>query len=70
MSYAVFVVGPSGSGKTTLVGGLQQLYSQLQIAVTTVNLDSANDLPEKYAADIDVNELIRVEDVMEEFGVG
>ena len=70
MSYAVFILGPSGSGKSTLTGCLQQVYKELHVATTVVNLDAADDSVDKYQPDIDINELIRVEDVMEEFGIG
>lgn len=65
---AVFIIGASGAGKTTLARALRHLYTQLfGDCVVSVNLDCANESP---AADIDVGELIKLEDVMEEFEIG
>jgi GTPase SAR1 family protein len=60
MSYGIFILGPSGSGKSTLTYCLQHIYSQLKVPITLVNLDSANEMTNKYKADIDINELVRV----------
>jgi GTPase SAR1 family protein len=70
MSFGVLIVGPSGSGKSTLTHCLSHIYRQLEVSVTIINLDPANDSTNKYTPDIDINDLIRVEDVMEEFGIG
>lgn len=55
MSYAVFILGPSGSGKSTLTSCIQQVYGQLQVPATVVNLDAANESTNKYTPDIDIN---------------
>lgn len=70
MSFGVLIIGPSGSGKSTLTYCLSHLYRKLDIDITIINLDPANESTNKYTPDIDINELINVEDVMEEFGIG
>lgn len=67
---ALFIVGPSGSGKTTLSAALTEIYRQTfgSDTVTLVSLDPANYLSEH--KDIEINELITVEDVMEEYQLG
>lgn len=69
MVFGQFVVGPPGAGKTTYCTGMQQLLTALKRPRTLINLDPANDdLP--YECDIDIRDLINVDDVMTELGLG
>eukprot|EP01122_Echinamoeba_exundans_P000250 TRINITY_DN10224_c0_g1_i1.p1 TRINITY_DN10224_c0_g1~~TRINITY_DN10224_c0_g1_i1.p1 ORF type:complete len:316 (+),score=75.21 TRINITY_DN10224_c0_g1_i1:161-1108(+) len=63
------VVGPPGSGKTTYCKGMQQFLSAIGRKVAVINLDPANDsVP--YPCSVDMNELITLEDVMNEYTLG
>lgn len=65
----ILVVGTAGSGKSCLVGSLTRWLELNREDVMAVNLDpGAYILP--YAANVDVRDYIRVEDVMEEYGLG
>lgn len=67
---AVFLIGPSGSGKSSLSLRLHEIYSYVFGKSTTalVNLDPANhNFPHNH---ININDLITVEDVMEEYEIG
>jgi GTPase SAR1 family protein len=67
--FGQLVVGPPGAGKTTYCNGMQQLLGALKRPCIMINLDPANDdLP--YSCDIDIRELVNVEDVMTELGLG
>eukprot|EP00931_Biecheleriopsis_adriatica_P092030 TRINITY_DN6586_c0_g1_i1.p1 TRINITY_DN6586_c0_g1~~TRINITY_DN6586_c0_g1_i1.p1 ORF type:complete len:327 (-),score=52.51 TRINITY_DN6586_c0_g1_i1:116-1096(-) len=67
--FGQLVIGPPGAGKTTYCTGMQQLLRALKRPCTLINLDPANDdLP--YDCDIDIRELVNVEDVMTELGLG
>jgi len=67
--FGQLVIGPPGAGKTTYCTGMQQLLGALKRPRTLINLDPANDdLP--YDCDIDIRELVNVEDVMTELGLG
>eukprot|EP00927_Polykrikos_kofoidii_P066055 TRINITY_DN61717_c0_g1_i1.p1 TRINITY_DN61717_c0_g1~~TRINITY_DN61717_c0_g1_i1.p1 ORF type:complete len:324 (-),score=60.67 TRINITY_DN61717_c0_g1_i1:125-1096(-) len=67
--FGQLIVGPPGAGKTTYCSGMQHLLGLMKRPRTLVNLDPANDtLP--YDCDIDIRELVNVEDVMTEFGLG
>lgn len=67
--FGQLVVGPPGAGKTTYCTGMQQLLTVMKRPKTLINLDPANDdLP--YECDIDIRELVNVEDVMTEIGLG
>ena len=69
MPFGQVVIGPPGSGKTTYCNGAQQLLRAGQRRVAVVNLDPANDaLP--YEPDIDVSDLVCLESVMKELGLG
>jgi hypothetical protein len=69
MPFGQVVIGPPGSGKTTYCAGVQQYLRAAQRPVALVNLDPANDvLP--YTPDIDVCELVCLESVMGELGLG
>lgn len=69
MTFGQLVIGPPGSGKTTYCNGAQQYLRAAQRRVALVNLDPANDvLP--YEPDVDVCDLVCLEQVMAEFGLG
>ncbi|PVU92233.1 hypothetical protein BB559_003780 [Furculomyces boomerangus] len=61
--------GPPGSGKTTYCFGMYQFLNATARETVIVNLDPGNDnLP--YNCEIDINELITLDDVQNEFGLG
>jgi GTPase SAR1 family protein len=65
----IFVVGTAGSGKSTLVGAFTRWLELHREDAMAVNLDpGAIVLP--YAANVDVRDYIKVETVMEEYGLG
>jgi len=63
------VIGPPGSGKTTYVGAMSELLKSLGRKVAIVNLDPANENM-NYTPDVDIANLVRVEEVMDEMGLG
>ncbi|CAI5988437.1 unnamed protein product [Closterium sp. NIES-64] len=68
MPFGQIVIGPPGSGKTTYCNGMQQFMQLLGRKVAVVNMDPANDrLP--YECAVDVEELVRLEDVMGQHGL-
>ncbi|CAI7855888.1 unnamed protein product, partial [Closterium sp. NIES-53] len=69
MPFGQIVIGPPGSGKTTYCNGMQQFMQLLGRKVAVVNMDPANDrLP--YECAVNVEELVRLEDVMGQHGLG
>ena len=64
------VVGPPGAGKTTYCAGMQQFLSLAGRRVAVVNLDPANDAALPYTPAVDVGELVSLEAVQEELGLG
>ena len=69
MSFGQLVIGPPGAGKTTYCNGMQQYLGLLGRKTAVVNLDPANDvLP--YECAVDVRELVSLEEVQEETGLG
>ncbi len=66
----VVVLGPAGSGKTTLVSSFGKWVEKTQsMKVGYVNLDpGAEEL--SFTPDFDVRRLVRVRDVMHEYGLG
>ena len=69
MSFGQLVIGPPGAGKTTYCNGMQQYLGLLGRKVAVVNLDPANDaLP--YDCAVDVRDLVSLEEVQEETGLG
>ncbi len=69
MLFGQLVVGPPGSGKTTFCNGMQQFLQLLGRKVAVINLDPANDtLP--YECAVDIRDLISLEEVQEEEGLG
>ena len=69
MPFGQVVIGPPGSGKTTYCAGVQQLLGAAQRRVALVNLDPANDLL-PYAPAVDVCDLVCLESVMQQLGLG
>jgi len=69
MSFGQFVIGPPGAGKTTYCDGMAQFLSAAGREVAVVNLDPANDRC-PYQCDVDINELVRLEEVMVELELG
>ncbi len=67
--YGQVVIGPPGSGKTTYCDGMSQLLNSLGRTCAVVNIDPANEKT-PFKPDIDVQELVKLEDVMEETGLG
>ena len=69
MAFGEVVCGSPGSGKSTYCYGKHQLFTALNRPIAIVNLDPANEnIP--YPCAIDISSLIRLEDVMEEYGLG
>ena len=68
-AWGQLVVGPPGAGKTTFCDGMLQLLGGLKRKVAVVNLDPANDAL-RYEAAVDVAELVSLENVQRELGLG
>jgi GTPase SAR1 family protein len=67
--HMIFVVGTAGSGKSSLTAAFTRWLEMQREDVMAINLDpGAPSLP--YAANVDVRDYIKVEDVMEEYGLG
>lgn len=65
----VFVLGTAGCGKSTFTAKFTRFLEQNREDVMAVNLDPGSMiLP--YAANVDVRDYIKVEDLMEEYGLG
>lgn len=65
----IFVLGTAGSGKSTFTSKFTRFLEYHREDVMAVNLDpGALLLP--YAANVDVREYIKVEELMEEYGLG
>ncbi|KAN0096232.1 ATP-binding domain 1 family member B [Hyaloscypha variabilis] len=69
MPFAQLVLGSPGSGKSTYCNGMQQFMSAIGRKCSVVNLDPANDHT-SYPCAIDVRDLIKIEDIMEEDDLG
>jgi GTPase SAR1 family protein len=67
--YGQVVVGPPGSGKTVYCHGLQQFFSSVGRPCAVVNLDPANETA-RYRCDADVKDLVDLERVQDELGLG
>lgn len=66
---SLFLIGPAGSGKSTLCSALITHANSIGRNVHLFNLDPAAENFE-YQPTIDIRELISLEDVMEEMGLG
>ena len=65
----VFVLGTAGCGKSTFTASFTRFLEYHKEDVMAVNLDPGSViLP--YAANVDVRDYIKVEDLMEEYGLG
>ncbi len=69
MSYCQIVVGAPGSGKSTYCNAMQQFMKAIGREAIIVNIDPANE-DVKYNCAVDITDLITVDDVMSEFGLG
>ncbi|RMZ57616.1 hypothetical protein APUTEX25_001816 [Auxenochlorella protothecoides] len=69
MPFGQVVVGPPGSGKSTYCAALARHLASSGRSVAVVNLDPANDAL-VYEAALDVSELVGLEAVQEETGLG
>ncbi|RAL47800.1 unnamed protein product [Cuscuta campestris] len=69
MGYAQLVIGPAGSGKSTYCSSLYQHCEATRRTVHIVNLDPAAENFD-YPVAMDIRELISLDDVMEELGLG
>lgn len=67
--FGQLVIGPPGSGKTTYVAAMAQLLKSLGRPVSIINLDPANENI-TYTAAVDLNELVRLDEVMETLQLG
>ncbi|KAF9889219.1 ATP binding protein [Aspergillus nanangensis] len=67
--FGVLVMGPAGAGKTTFCNALIQHLQTTRRSCFYVNLDPAAE-SFSYEPDLDIRELITLEDVMEEMGLG
>ncbi|KAF8024643.1 hypothetical protein BT93_F1730 [Corymbia citriodora subsp. variegata] len=69
MVFGQVVIGPPGSGKTTYCNGMSQFLQFIGRKVAVINLDPANDmLP--YECAVNIEELIKLSDVMMEHSLG
>ncbi|HIE13792.1 TPA: GTPase [Candidatus Bathyarchaeota archaeon] len=67
--YVVFIVGTAGSGKSLLTSAFLEWLKMEEQNVASLNLDpGATTLP--YTPDVDVRNYIRIEDIMERYGLG
>ncbi|KAI5286079.1 ATP binding protein [Ascosphaera aggregata] len=67
--FGVLVMGPAGAGKTTFCSALIELLQTSRRSCFYVNLDPAAEAF-SFQPDLDIRELITLEDVMEELGLG
>jgi len=69
MGYAQLVIGPAGSGTSTYCSSLYDHCQTVGRSIHIVNLDPAAE-HFNYPVDMDIRELISLDDVMEDFGMG
>jgi len=65
----IFVLGTAGSGKSTFTAKFTRFLEMNREDVMAVNLDPGS-LILPYAANVDVREYIKVEELMEDYGLG
>ena len=67
--FVTFMIGTAGSGKSLLTASFAEWLKVGEQKVAIMNLDpGALTLP--YTPDVDIRDYIRVEDIMEEYGLG
>ncbi|EZA57731.1 hypothetical protein DMN91_003300 [Ooceraea biroi] len=66
---AALVIGPPSSGKTTYCNAMSKFLESLGRKVAIINIDPANENME-YTPAVDISELVKHEDIMEEYGSG
>ncbi len=69
MPFAQLIIGSPGSGKSTYCNGMQQFMSAIGRKCSVVNLDAANEAT-SYPCALDIRDLIKLEDVMDEEELG
>lgn len=69
MPFAQLVIGPPGAGKSTYCNGMHQFLGAIGRQCSVVNLDPANDKT-SYPCALDVRDLVKLEDIMEEDHLG
>lgn len=69
MGYAQLVIGPAGSGKSTYCFSLYKHCETMRRTINIVNLDPAAKNFD-YPVAVDIRELINLDDVKEELGLG
>ncbi|KJZ78028.1 GPN-loop GTPase 2-like protein [Hirsutella minnesotensis 3608] len=69
MPFAQLVLGSPGSGKSTYCDGMHQFMGAIGRACSVVNLDPANDHT-NYPAALDIRNLIKLEDIMQQDRLG
>ncbi|GIL85989.1 hypothetical protein Vretimale_9027 [Volvox reticuliferus] len=67
--YAQIVIGPAGCGKSTYCNHLYEHCQAIKRTVHVVNLDPAAEAFQ-YPVSLDIRDLISLEDVMQELGLG
>ena len=65
--FGQLVIGAPGAGKTSYCRGIKSYYEAIGRPTIILNLDPANEYCE---ADVNISDLISLEDVMQEFGLG
>lgn len=66
---SVYFVGTAGAGKSSLVAAYDRWCKQHGLSTVTVNLDpGAEKLP--YEPDVDIRDWVRIDQIMEEHGLG
>jgi hypothetical protein len=67
--HMIFIVGTAGSGKSSFTAAFTRWLEMQREDVMAINLDpGAPNL--SYSANVDIRDYIKVEDVMEEYGLG
>ncbi len=69
MPFSQIVIGAPGAGKSTYCNGMHQFMHAIGRKAVVVNLDPANE-DTQYECAVNVTDLITVQDVMDEFGLG